>query len=69
MVTDYADIKHVVDLYIADLDHHTVNDIIPNSTAENIAIWLYNQLKPDLSVAAVTVHETPTTSATYRGQP
>lgn len=44
-------------------------------TAENIAIWAWNQLEPsmhlywrgNLTLSSVTVWETPTSSATYQG--
>ena len=67
MVLDYANIKAATQPIINLLDHHTVNDIIENSTAENLAIWLWNQLRGLLPVSAVTVYETATTHCTYRG--
>jgi 6-pyruvoyltetrahydropterin/6-carboxytetrahydropterin synthase len=40
------------------------------STAENLAIWFYNQLKPTLpSVVEIRIKETASTSVTYRPPP
>jgi len=49
--------------------HHCLNELagLENPTAENMARWIYDRIKPTLpQVADVTVKETPTTAATYR---
>ncbi len=39
------------------------------STAENLSKWIYNQLREaDLAVVEVILWETPTSSASYRGE-
>ena len=52
------------------LDHRHLNDVMPQgqpSSAENIAAWIYDTWLPEFpELAAVTVCETPKTSATYR---
>jgi len=50
------------------LDHHFLNDLIPLSTAENIAVWIWEQLKPDLpDLFQVEVFETTDNCVIYRG--
>jgi 6-pyruvoyl tetrahydropterin synthase/QueD family protein len=67
MLIDYEDIDAIVDPVIELLDHHTINDVISNSTAENQAVWLWEQLEK-LPLSAITVHETARASCTYRGE-
>lgn len=41
MVVDFAQIKHLVQSKVIEvLDHKLLNDVIPNPTAENIALWI-----------------------------
>ena len=52
------------------LDHHYLNDIpgLDNPTSENLAIWIWDQLKPALPLlGAVVVHETCTSGCRYTG--
>lgn len=67
-VTDYAAIKKVWSQAEAILDHRNLNDIIGEySTAEMLAGWLFELAREQLDqLVAVTVHETPNTSASYR---
>lgn len=69
MVMDYADIKAAVQPLIDRWDHRVINDFIDNSTAENMAIYVWNWLSVQLTPVGliVTVHETSTTYCTYRG--
>lgn len=68
MVRDYADIKAAAAPLVERLDHHTVNDVVPNSTSENLAVWFWDNLVADLpELASVTVHETARAYSTYRG--
>lgn len=68
---DFGDISKVVRPIIDDeLDHRYLNEIegMDNPTSENIAIWLWNRIKPSLPVlSAVMVQETATARAIYRG--
>lgn len=46
MVIDFVVLKRMVNKHIVDkLDHTFLNEIIPNPSAENLAIWMWNQLK------------------------
>ncbi len=70
MVIDFYDISTVVKPMIEEyLDHQWLNDTLKtdSSTAEFIAKWIYDYLKPRLSgLQAVTVWETVTAKVTYR---
>jgi 6-pyruvoyltetrahydropterin/6-carboxytetrahydropterin synthase len=68
MVMDYGDIKAIVQPLIDQLDHHCLNDTIPNPTSENLSRWLWEALEGHLPLLdAVTVCETQNTECTYRG--
>lgn len=68
---DFGDIMKAVEPIRARLDHHLLNEIegLANPTAELLARWLYDQLKPSLPLLTeVRIHETCTSEAIYRGQ-
>ena len=44
MVIDFVDLKSFLDFIREQLDHHLINDIIPNPTAENICFYVRDQL-------------------------
>ncbi len=65
---DYGDMKKAIEPIQSQLDHYLLNEIegLGNPTAEMIAKWIYDRLKPTLPLlAAVHVHETCTTAARY----
>ena len=67
---DYGDIKRVTDPIVRRLDHFYLNEIagLENPTSENIARWVWEQLRPQLPLlASIIVHETCTSSCEYRG--
>lgn len=69
-VMDFGDLKAVVQPLIQRLDHYYLNEVdgLDNPTSEILAQWLWDRLQPDLPVlSAVTVRETCTSGATYRG--
>ncbi len=67
MVIDFAEIKKIVkEKVISKLDHHLINDVIETPSAENIAIWAWEQLEKDLSLFEIKVWETATSFVTYR---
>ena len=62
MVLDFTLLKKIV-----------LNDVIPNPSAENIAIWVWNQLAKPLygenrRLCEVEVWETRTSGCIYRGE-
>lgn len=68
---DYADMDDAWAEMHGRLDHRMLNDVpgLENSTCENLASYLWRELRPKLPVlAAVTVWETPDASCTYFGQ-
>ncbi|MBV6341169.1 6-carboxytetrahydropterin synthase QueD [Candidatus Magnetobacterium casense] len=71
---DFHDIKRYAKEVVEQLDHAYLNDVFPfteiNPSSENIAKWIYDSLKKklpgdDVRLAAVTVWESETASATY----
>ena len=68
---DYHDLKHAVQPLIDKLDHQHLNDIdgLGTTSAEHIARWIWDQLKPRLPIlSAVILHETESTCCEYRGE-
>ncbi|OGL40547.1 MAG: 6-carboxytetrahydropterin synthase QueD [Candidatus Schekmanbacteria bacterium RIFCSPHIGHO2_02_FULL_38_11] len=74
MVMDFAEIKKAANLILAELDHKNLNEIQPfrdkNPTAENISLWVFNQLcgkmnSDNIKVSKVRVWETETSCASY----
>ena len=69
-IIDYADIKEAFQPLHDQLDHNYLNEIpgLQNPTSENLAVWIWDKLKPALhNLTAVIVHETCTTTCEYRG--
>jgi len=67
-VRDYNELNIVRKYIDHTLDHRNLNDILSplNSSAENLAKWLYDIFKPQLpELYAIEVSETPKTSAIY----
>lgn len=71
---DFKHIKKATNDIIDTIDHRCLNEIPPftqiNPTAENIAKWLYDQLKitlnnDDIKLSAVTLFETDNCSIRY----
>lgn len=74
LAIDFHQIKDYTKEILNTVDHGFLNEIFPftqiNPSSENIAKWIYdNMIKKindeDISVAAVTVWESDTASATY----
>ncbi|PIE51725.1 6-carboxytetrahydropterin synthase QueD [Candidatus Fermentibacteria bacterium] len=69
-VMDYGELKRVCEPAVRMLDHKCLNDIedIGHTTSENIAVWLWNRIAPDLpGLSMIEVKETPGTGCRYRG--
>ncbi len=73
MVYDFIELKRIVnERVISKLDHSYINDLIEQPTAENIAVWIWEQLSGILNgenhaLYEVRVWETETAFVTYRG--
>ena len=68
-VQDFGQIRESFAPLLRQLDHAELNELdgLPNPTAEHLAIWIYDRLKPLLpGLTDVSVQETPTATATYR---
>ena len=69
-VVDFFEIEEAFAPLLRLLDHHCLNDVegLKNPTAENIAIWIWDRTKPNLSqLCCVRVYETPDCWAEYDG--
>ena len=69
-LVDYADLAAAFEPIRLRLDHYDLNTIegLENPTSEHVARWIWERLRPALpSLASITVHETCTSSCTYRG--
>jgi 6-pyruvoyltetrahydropterin/6-carboxytetrahydropterin synthase len=67
---DFSELKKIFAPIYEQLDHHYLNDIkgLDNPTSENLAIWIWSQLKPSLNaLSQVEIRETCTSGCVYRG--
>ncbi len=60
MVEDFEAVTRVVKAAVVnELDHRSLNELLPNPTAENIVLWIWKRLVPELpSLAELTLWET-----------
>lgn len=69
MVMDFKLIKKIYNEKVHEkLDHKHLNDILENPSAENIAIWIWNEIKNDLPLKSVSVYETENYYCKYEGK-
>lgn len=74
MIMDFLVIKRIVtDRVLSVLDHACLNDVLPQPSAENIALWVWSQLENELRrdnvrLSAVEVWETKTSGVVYQGE-
>jgi 6-pyruvoyltetrahydropterin/6-carboxytetrahydropterin synthase len=69
-VMDFAEVKSAFGPLFERLDHRYLNDVpgLENPTSENLARWIWRELKPALpQLSGVVVHETCTSGARYAG--
>lgn len=69
-VMDFADIKQAFEPLFQRLDHRYLNDVpgLDNPTSENLARYIWQELKPALALLSrVVVHETCTSGASCAG--
>ncbi|MCK5818112.1 MAG: 6-carboxytetrahydropterin synthase QueD [Psychromonas sp.] len=67
---DFAGINKIVKPTLNMLDHYYLNDIegLENPTAEILAMWIWQKIKPDLPyLSAIEIMETCTSGVLYRG--
>jgi 6-pyruvoyltetrahydropterin/6-carboxytetrahydropterin synthase len=70
LAIDFAEVKRLVKTKVIDLlDHTYLNETIPIPSAENIAVWIWDRLRPEaVPLKELTVYETPGCFVTYRGE-
>jgi 6-pyruvoyltetrahydropterin/6-carboxytetrahydropterin synthase len=68
MVVDFDVLSRIVKAgVIEELDHRSLNDIVDNPTSENIIIWIWKRLGPQLSqLSELVLWETATACAILR---
>lgn len=69
---DYADLSAAFRPLWEQLDHRYLNEVpgLENPTSEQIAVWIWDRLKPQLPLLAeVVVAETCTAQCVFRGHP
>jgi 6-pyruvoyltetrahydropterin/6-carboxytetrahydropterin synthase len=69
-IMDFGDIKAAFAPIYDQLDHHYLNDVegLENPTSENLALWIWQKLKPALpELYSVTIKETCTSGCVYKG--
>lgn len=69
-VMDFAEIKATFAPILDRLDHHYLNEIagLENPTSENLARWIWKQLKPSLpQLSKLETSETCTSGCIYSG--
>lgn len=73
MVIDFTLLKKIVRENVVDkLDHSCLNDLLEQPSAENIAVWVWQQLVDKLQgdnfrLSEIEVWETKTSGIIYRG--
>lgn len=73
IVLDFVGLKKIVNkLVISKLDHSYINETIKQSSAENIALWIWDRIEkplkgPNYHLYEVIVWETETSFVTYKG--
>ncbi|MDI4656112.1 6-carboxytetrahydropterin synthase QueD [Xanthobacter autotrophicus] len=69
-VVDFFDVEAAFGPLLKQLDHYCLNDVegLENPTAEIIAAWIWDRVKPVLPLlSCVRVYETPFSFAEYNG--
>ena len=69
-VMDFPEISQYIKPLFEQLDHHYLNEVpgLENPTSENLAVWIWQRLKPDLpQLSSVVIQETCNSGCVYRG--
>jgi 6-pyruvoyltetrahydropterin/6-carboxytetrahydropterin synthase len=70
-VMDFADLKSAFQPVFDRLDHNYLNEVagLENPTSENLARWVWNEMKPRVALLSkVVIHETCTSGCAYDGR-
>jgi 6-pyruvoyltetrahydropterin/6-carboxytetrahydropterin synthase len=74
LIMDFAEFKKIVEENVLEaLDHTCLNDLLPQPSAENIAVWVWNVLAAPLErgncfLYEIELWETRTSGVVYRGE-
>lgn len=74
MIMDFVEFKKIVNEKVIDvIDHTCLNDILPQSSAENIVVWIWQKLeaelkRPNCNLFEIELWETRTSGVIYRGE-
>lgn len=68
MIVDFDRVSAIVrDGVIGELDHRSLNDVVPNPTSENVIVWIWRRLAPEFpQLAELVLWETATACAILR---
>jgi 6-pyruvoyltetrahydropterin/6-carboxytetrahydropterin synthase len=68
MIEDFEIIrKRVGETIMVKCDHHNLNDLMDNPTAEHVIVWMWDRLKPTLpGLKELRLWETPEYCVSYR---
>ena len=68
MIRDFDEINRKVwESVLVDCDHHCLNDIMENPTAENMVVWMWPRLEAIIQgLREIQLWETPEYCVTYR---
>ncbi|HKB39813.1 MAG TPA: 6-carboxytetrahydropterin synthase QueD [Gemmataceae bacterium] len=70
-VMDFAELKEAFQPVCDQLDHRYLNEVegLSNPTSENLAVWIWQRLRPALpALSKVVVCETCTSGCVYEGR-
>ena len=70
-VMDFGDLAKACAPVFERLDHAILNEIegLKNPTSENMSVWLWNTLKPQLTMLSkIVIKETESSGCVYSGQ-
>lgn len=70
-VIDFSEVKMICKPIVDRLDHSLLNEIpgLENPTAENVARWLWQQIKSKMpGLYQIELRETPTSGVIYEGE-
>ena len=70
MIRDFDEIrKKVWESVLTQCDHHNLNDFMDNPTAENLVVWMWENLRVQLDgLKELRLWETPEYCVSYRDQ-
>ena len=69
-ILDFNDLIALVNPIIDQLDHAVLNEIdgLTNPTSENLVVWFWDKLKPELPLLSqIVIKESPTSGCVYCG--